>query len=111
MMKEKLKAEIKRVEALCTYLVQQRGVIFFKMTDDETLYTVDNIKEYSLSADEAKQLLCDNLDRAGISEEVKQKSLKQFDDGDIEKYGFIDNVMLLRMLAVTLKTLRKLDGK
>lgn len=110
-MKEKLKAEIKRVEALCLYLVHQQNVTLFKMTDDLLLYTAENIKEYAMTVDEGKQLLRDNLTLEGITEEAIQKELKNFHQGRFEKYGFFSSTTLLKINTHALKMLRKLDGE
>lgn len=111
MMKEKLQAEIKRVGALRNYLLQLQEDVYFKTTDDVTEFTVDNIKEYALSASEAKQLTLNKLEEAGASEAVKYDALDRFENGDISRFNLMDDLSLLRELTTLLLTLQKLDGK
>ena len=110
MMKEKLQAEIKRVGALRNYLLQLQEDVYFKTTDDVTEFTVDNIKEYALSASEVKQLILNKLE-AGASEAVKYDALDRFENGDISRFNLMDDLSLLRELTTLLLTLQKLDGK
>lgn len=84
---------------------------YFKTTDDVTEFTVDNIKEYTLSTEEAKQFILDKLDGTGASDSSKRYALERFENGILTPYNLMDDIMLLRELTTLLLTLTKLDGK
>lgn len=109
-MTDKIKAEIKRVGDVCDYLLNTQDTMYFRIEDNVALYTVDNIREYALTKEDAQKELRAELDKMGADEISKEVLVEQF--GTEPGYcGFIDALTQWLRLSAVLLTLKKLDGE